>query len=92
MLESFDSFGRIINLRFNGKHEHRTKCGGFSSIILKLVMLVYTTQKAIKLIGREDPNIFTTVNKVDLNKGGYKNLAEMQFDLSVYLTSRGNKK
>jgi len=54
-LRSQDLFGYAVNFSFNKKgNEHRTKLGGFCSILIKLALFTYAGILIQKMITRSD--------------------------------------
>jgi len=67
--KELDMFGHTIQLNFNNQSEsHKTFIGGVFSIFIKLFLAVYVTIKFKRMIFREDDNISSIIESIDLNE------------------------
>ena len=67
MLKNFfegqDYFGYHFKMLFNGKPEHTTVFGGIVSVVIKVILLLYTYVNFKKLVLHEDDkNLSVTMN------------------------------
>ena len=53
-LESIDLYGQKIQLKYQGKDEYKTSCGGFLSLFLIIYVFLYGVLKFHQLASRED--------------------------------------
>ena len=70
-MRNCDMFGHMIKLNFNRNGDtHKTFIGGFVSILLKILMLVYVVMRSHKLFTFHDPTIGTTNTLLKLEDEG----------------------
>ena len=59
-VQEFDYFGHPIELNFNRKgNSHKTICGGFISLIIKMIVLWYSILNIKKLVFNEGDSYAT---------------------------------
>ena len=92
-LESIDLYGQKIQLKYQGKDEYKTSCGGFLSLFLIIYVFLYGVLKFHQLASREDWQLASqkvVATSKDLNQE--RVLSEDQFkNISMSLQFRKKK-
>ena len=80
-MNKFDNNGQGLKLLFQGNKMFTTKLGGAIHLIVYLIMVVYGSQKLIKLYTYDDPDITTTKKFIPADQTDAVQLGEYGFDL-----------
>ena len=85
-IKSHDLLGHRVALNFNRKGEHHnTLCGGFTSILIKMLMLSYVAILVKKLILKEADNNFSTTGPQDLDSLGVIHFNSTKVHMLIHL-------
>ena len=57
MLRSFDDFGHKIHVSYKGKESYQTFCGGFFTIVSRIIVLIAIIKAAEEVILMKEPQI-----------------------------------
>jgi hypothetical protein len=77
MLKAFDFFGKPVSFSFKKKEEYRTHCGGFCSLLIRIVMGYYAFILLKRAFGREEDRL-KVYETVDADDSFKNNLKDMQ--------------
>ena len=78
--------GFSFMLNYKGREKHQTYLGAFFSIIIKIIVLIVTVNKAIDLVNMNDPTITSLERPMlrnEIDEYGAINLQESLFTIGI---------
>jgi hypothetical protein len=90
-IKRFDFYGQNLSIKFQKKSTHQTLPGGIISLLITVVILLYSTEKIVQCARRNEPTI-TSMQKLLNKKATYVDLEGSGFEIIVGFHDQKNLK